>query len=83
MFVCGKCGLTSQLGEKENRVPIERRKKSYDVYKTFWKKSDIKNDIPAKKVTRFVRKAFGWEVVRELKMCYKCYETYCSQEKAC
>ena len=60
MFRCHKCNNTSEKGEKQNSIVLQTRPKTYEV----------KRKIKRKLVTKTYQ---GSEIVKEAKVCGKCY----------
>jgi len=81
-FRCQKCNETSQPYEKQNKVVVEKRDKSYHYYvvkirlqrgKTKETYTEIKPD--EKDRSRQIIREFttrGWEIEKELKICGGC-----------
>jgi hypothetical protein len=63
LYRCDKCNSISSIGDKENRVVVETRKKTY------------KNRIKTRRGHR-TKTSEGFETVREIKLCGDCYGDY-------
>ena len=82
MFRCQRCHKNSKYGEKQNKIIIEKREKSYHYYivkiriqkgKTKQIYTETKPDITEK--NKQVVKEFttrGWEIVKQLILCKGC-----------
>ena len=62
MYKCDKCKSLSSLGEKQNKVITQSRKKSY------------KNEYKTKKGKKF-KFSEGFEIVSEITVCTNCLPT--------
>ena len=82
MFKCEKCHKNSKYGEKQHKLVVEKREKSYHYYvvkvrlqrgKT--KQIYIETKPDERDRNKQLLKEFttrGWEIVRELKLCETC-----------
>lgn len=61
MYKCQKCGRLTKPGEKQNKLVVQTREKTY-INKVIENKREIE------KVTT------GFEIAKEINVCDKCYE---------
>ncbi|MCK5342571.1 MAG: hypothetical protein KAR20_04155 [Candidatus Heimdallarchaeota archaeon] len=66
MYNCSKCGATSKIGEKANRVQV-LRPAEYTNYK-------LEFDPKTKRKNKVEFKTTGFEIERELIQCAKCFQ---------
>lgn len=81
-FKCQKCNKTSQPYEKQNKVVVEKRNRSYHYYvvkvrNPHGKIKEIYTEIKPDERDRNkqILKEFnsrGWEIVQELRVCEEC-----------
>jgi len=64
MFNCGRCGRTTDLGEKGSLIVTEKRDKEYQP------KDRHGNLITDRNGASITTK--GWEIVKEIRVCEKC-----------
>jgi len=67
MFYCRICKKSSKKDEKCNFVVVEKRPKEY--YETYTKFN--RNTKEKTEYTKLVGK--GWETIKEIKVCNKCF----------
>ena len=67
MFKCQQCGKSTKSNQPENKVIMETRDKNYEntVRKSRYNKQKFSN---------------GWEIVKEIRVCPKCYKQITGQE---
>lgn len=82
MFRCQRCHKNSEYGEKQNRIVIEKKDKSYHYYivkiriqkgKTKQIYTETKPDVT--ETNKQIVKEFttrGWEIKKETKICGEC-----------
>jgi len=82
MFRCEKCNKNSRYGEKQNKVVIEKREKTYHYFVVKVRKGRGKTEqiitqtAPDKRnPNKQIVKEFntkGWEIRKEIKVCERC-----------
>ena len=82
MFRCEKCSQISKSGEKQNKLVVEKRDKTYHYYVVkirghYGKNEEIYTETKPdpKDKSKQILKEFntkGWEIIRELKICGRC-----------
>lgn len=72
MFKCDSCKCTTKSGDKENKVIVQTRPRTYE-----YKKVIIENE--RKKVLH--KESKGSEIVKETKMCCNCIDEFINLTK--